>query len=89
MNGWSGCRLANPRIIPIPPIGDTHRFLAFFAALLLPQQLREWHKKWGREHERAGDVTAGERFREEEVARLAGLLGMEAAGLAAEPEEDH
>ncbi len=55
-------------------------------------QLREWHKKWGREHGRGEEVAACERFREEEVARLARLLGMgpeEAAGLAEAPEEDH
>jgi hypothetical protein len=54
--------------------------------------LREWHKKWGRENGRAGNVAACERFKEEELARVAGLLGMEpeaAAQLAAAPEEDH
>ncbi len=52
---------------------------------------REWLKKWGRAHGRAEEVTACERFREEEVARVAGLLGMapEGAGLEAAPEEDH
>jgi hypothetical protein len=57
-------------------------------------RLREWHKKWGREHGRAGEVAACERFREEEVARVAGLLGVAPeevapAGLVVEPDEDH
>ncbi len=55
-------------------------------------RLREWHKKWGRAHGRADAVAACERFREEEVARVARLLGMapeEAAGLVVEQDEDH
>jgi hypothetical protein len=55
-------------------------------------RLREWHTKRGRAHGRTDAVAASEQFTQEEVARVARLLGMapeEAAGLVVEPDEDH
>ncbi len=52
-------------------------------------RLREWHKKWGRAHGRADEVAACEEFREQEVARVTGLLGWRRRRQREEEEEDH
>jgi hypothetical protein len=55
-------------------------------------RVREWLKEWGRRNGRADDVDACERFVTEELARVAGLLGVseEAVTAAAEgPDVDH